>query len=171
MDKEIFKDIEGYNGLYQISNFGNVKSFNCKMYKQGFIMKQSLNHKGYKIAYFIKNRKKKTISVHRLVALNFIDNPSNKPQVNHINGVKHDNHYSNLEWSTNSENMKHAFLIGLKVFSEKRRMQMNKKVLDANAGIIYNSAKEASTILNIRYQSLCEQLNGTRKNLTNLKYL
>jgi hypothetical protein len=171
MENEIYKDIKGYEGLYQISNFGNVKSFNCKMYKQGFIMNQSLNHKGYKVAYFVKNRKKKTISVHRLVALNFINNPGNKPQVNHINGIKHDNHYSNLEWATNSENMKHAFLIGVKVFSEKRRMQMNKKVIDLSNSKIYNSAKEASILLNINYQNLCSQLNGNRINNTTLKYL
>lgn len=169
--EEIWKDIIGYDGLYQVSNLGNVKSFNCNRNKNGLILKQGISKKGYSVVWLKNNGLKKTLPVHRLVALSFIQNFDNKPQVNHINGIKNDNKISNLEWVTNSENIKHAFLNGFKKFSEKRRNKMNKKVLNVENGDIYNSAKQASIIFNINYQSLCNQLNGHRKNYTTLKYL
>lgn len=103
---EEWKDIEGYKGLYQISNLGKVKRF----YKNGKIkiLKPRLNHKGYERVSLCKNSNDhKEFCVHRLVGKTFIENPLGKPQINHINGNKLDNTIYNLEWVTPKENCIH----------------------------------------------------------------
>lgn len=102
--KEIWKTIDGYEN-YQVSNFGNVKSLNYRNTKTQKILK---NIK-MKIGYNSVTINKKIFYVHRLVAIHFIENPFKKREVNHINGIKDDNRIENLEWTTHSENMKHAF--------------------------------------------------------------
>lgn len=117
---EEWKDVVGYEGYYQVSNYGRVKSiqrsvWNGKGYfiNNGKILKQAKNKKGYPIVYLSKNAKQKTITVHRLVALAFIPNSFKKPQVNHIDGNKENNYVENLEWCTNQENQEHAVKHGL----------------------------------------------------------
>lgn len=96
---EIWKDIKGYP-QYQISNMGRIWS--CR---QNRYMKPYKNNKGYQMIKLIAvNGKRKAELVHRLVALNFIDNPEHKPEVNHINHIRDDNRLENLEWVTHSEN-------------------------------------------------------------------
>ena len=111
---EIWKDIKGYEGKYQVSNKGNIKSLK-QFNKRGvdLIIKLGKNNTGYTIVRLTKNNKLKTPLVHRLVAQAFIPNPDNKPQVNHKNGNKADNTVENLEWVTRSENQKHAYETGL----------------------------------------------------------
>jgi len=118
MDKEIWKDIEEYEGLYQISNLGNVKSKKRLQYdinnkknvyiEKEMLLKYSLNHKGYKVVKLQNKKSKKTISIHRLVAQAFIPNRDNLPQVNHKDGNKENNCVNNLEWCNNDYNHKHA---------------------------------------------------------------
>lgn len=112
--KEIFKDIKGYEGLYQISNFGNVKSFIKYKGTNERILKMRANNRGYFYVCLHKKGGQKYFTAHRLAALTFIPNPSNKRTVNHINGVKTDNRLFNLEWNTDSENISHAYRSGLK---------------------------------------------------------
>lgn len=107
MQKEIWKDIKDYEGLYKISNLGRVKN------KKNYILKLRKDRKGYLIAYLYKKQKMKCKKVHRLVAQAFIENNNNKPQINHINGLKEDNKVENLEWVTPSENINHAYKKGL----------------------------------------------------------
>lgn len=132
MNNEIWKDIKGYEDLYQISNLGNVKSlyriinytFNGKPKKRKIyekILKKSVNRFGYEYVCLSREYKTHKVKVHRLVAEAFIPNVNNKPQVNHINGVKTDNRVENLEWCNNSENMQHAVKTGLWKSPKKRK--------------------------------------------------
>ena len=107
--EEIWKDVVGYEWMYQISTMGNVRNS-----RTGYVIKQKLNINGYPTV-IIRNSsgKKGTLRVHRLIMIAFIDNPHNKPFVNHIDGDKRNNNINNLEWCTAKENSVHAALIGL----------------------------------------------------------
>jgi len=105
----IWKDLvyEGSNTMYQVSNTGEVRNA-LKM-----VMKQKINRDGYKMINLMINKNKHTSTIHKLVATTFIQNPENKPVINHINGNKQCNWYKNLEWVTYRENSKHAIETGL----------------------------------------------------------
>lgn len=108
---EEWRDIEGTDGKYQVSNYSRVKRFCNGEVK---ILKPSISPEGYTFCSLTVNRKKKMPKVHRLVAEAFIPNPDNKPYVNHIDGCKWNNCASNLEWVTHSENVRHADASGLR---------------------------------------------------------
>lgn len=108
MIKEIWKDIQGYKGLYQISNYGKVKS----LYKNK-LRSFSIDNSGYYHISLTKDKKQRSYLLSRLVALHFVKNSNKKQEVNHKDGNKNNNMSSNLEWSTRQENIKHAFKMGL----------------------------------------------------------
>ena len=108
MKIEIFKDIQGYPN-YQISNLGRVKSL---MYEKERILKPGLIGKKTRQYYAVvlhKPNKSKTTTIHRVVGLHFVNNPENKPQLNHIDNDPLNNHWTNLEWCTNRENATHGY--------------------------------------------------------------
>lgn len=114
--KEIWKDINGLEGGYQISNFGRIKSLprlvlckglkSTRLTKENFVRPQVRKGKYLKVKLTF-NGKLEQPTIHRLVANHFIPNPENKPQVNHIDGNQSNNHIDNLEWVTGKENMHH----------------------------------------------------------------
>jgi hypothetical protein len=130
---EVWKDVIGYEGAYQVSNYGNVKSIDrfvpSKYGKtrrvKGVKLKQRSDKDGYLYVNLKKNQKGRSSRVHRLVCEAFHDNHDNKPQVNHINGVKNDNNSENLEWVTMSENRQHAYDIGLQNGESRRGVKNN----------------------------------------------
>lgn len=101
---EIWKDIEGYEGLYQVSSEGRVKSLNYNRTGEEKIMKGTKNNKDYFTVSLCKEGKTKTFSIHRLVATAFLPNPNNLPQVNHRNEDKTDNRVENLEYCDSKYN-------------------------------------------------------------------
>jgi len=128
--EEIWKDIEGYEGIYKISSLGNVKTLsrhyyngeygNVKMFMEEKIRTPIKHPSGYLTMILCKNGVKKRYTIHRIVALNFIPNPDNKRCVNHIDGKKDNNAVSNLEWCTHKENNSHAIENKLRRFAHNR---------------------------------------------------
>ena len=112
--QEIWKDIQDYEGLYQVSNLGNVRTLSFRGSGLTRPMKASPTNCGYYKVQLHKNGKGKMLYVHRLVALAFIPNPYNKKQINHIDGNKANNHVSNLEWASASDNQLHSIAHGLR---------------------------------------------------------
>lgn len=135
--EEEWRDIPGYEGYYQVSNLGRVRSLDRVVngHGRGFprlhksrIIAQSYNHYGYRTISLCMDSKPKTHLVHRLVANAFISNCENKEDVNHINGMKTDNAVTNLEWATRKENMQHAYsngLVGHHNPSNKKRVRIS----------------------------------------------
>lgn len=109
---EIWQWIENYEGMYQISNYGRIKSFKRSTIK---ILKPYIDGMGYLNVDLLDHCKRKAGRIHVLVAKAFIPNPENKPTVNHIDGHPLNCFVENLEWATYSENTKHAYRIGLEV--------------------------------------------------------
>lgn len=107
-EKEIWKDIQGYEGLYQVSNLGNVKNKIQPYLKQEKIYKKFSNSNGYLFVGLRKDKKRKFKYIHRLVAEAFIPNPNNLPQINHKDENKQNNCVNNLEWCTNKYNQNYG---------------------------------------------------------------
>lgn len=187
--KEVWKDIEGYEGLYQISNFGNVKSLdrkvnaknNKKRLIKGTFLKLRFNNRNYNIVSLYKNNIQEVRFIHRLVAETFIPNPENKPEVNHIDGDKQNNKIDNLEWCTRTENNKHAWKTGLnkvsdnqkKAAAQSAKKRFSKKIIqyDLKGNFIkeWDSMSEAQRQLNIWHESIGKCCKGEIK--TSGKYI
>lgn len=171
--KEIWKDIKGYEGLYKVSNRGNIKSLNYRR-KLGNerILPGSCDGKGYLQVGLCKNGVRRKFAIHRLVAEAFIENKYNKKEVNHIDGNKSNNHVDNLEWSTRSENVKHAYdngLISKKYgiknpnFGKKMALSNSRKVFCITTNEIFESITEASLKYNIHRSNISRCCKGKMK--------
>ena len=133
---EIWKDVVGFENLYQVSNFGRVKRKKGEtIYKDGRIahfsetvLKQAVCKKGYLMVYLSKNSIKKTKQVHRIVAEAFIENPQMKETVNHKDCNKTNNCVYNLEWMTNHENINHSIENGRYKYREEKRILTGRKI-------------------------------------------
>lgn len=116
MLNEIWKDIKGWEGIYQVSNVGRVKSLKRFLVKEERIMGLHDNGRGYLNVRLRKDSRGNVKYIHRLVAETFISNLENKQEVNHKNGDKSDNRVENLEWCSPEENREHAIRTGLMAF-------------------------------------------------------
>lgn len=168
---ENWRDIEGYEGLYQISNIGRVKSlertvpnYNQTGFTNSFkrikerIMKTKKDRKGYLYVELYNNGKSKVFKIHRLVAMMFLSNVDNKPQVNHLDGNKENNCVDNLEWCTNIENQRHAWYTGLQKPKFSENNPKAKKVLqyDLQGNFIreWNCMMDIERKMNISHTSI-----------------
>ncbi|BDZ79129.1 NUMOD4 domain-containing protein [Claveliimonas bilis] len=169
---EVWKDIEGYEGLYKVSNLGRIWS--CR-YKK--CMRKNLC-KGYERVNLKKDGIEKTMQVHRLVALAFLPNPQNKPEVNHIDENKENNNVDNLEWVTSKENANYGTRndkIKNYVLKHPVRKLQGKKVaqIDKETGkiiSIYESTTEAARINNFHQGNICWCCNGRRNEANGYKW-
>lgn len=166
---EIWKDCKGYEGKYQVSSQGRIWSVVSQRY-----LKQKINRGGYCcINLYAKNGKMKSERIHRLVALAFIDNPNNFSVVNHLNGMKTDNRVENLEWTTQKENVRHAYDNNLGNFQEKlaksreKMLQATKKIYsvyyDGNLIGQYKGRKAAAAVAGCSETTISHCISENRK--------
>ena len=136
------------NPKYVICSNGDILGYD------GNPRKTPLNPKGYPMCQLMINKEIKGFSVHRLIAETFIPNPENKPQVNHINGIKTDNRVENLEWCTQSENILHAFKLGLITRPKGKDHHHSKSVRCIETNKIYDTLLEAARDTNSHHSAI-----------------
>lgn len=162
MIKEIiWKPIEGYEGLYEISNTGRVKSHQGRKK----ILNISLKKDGYVQVQLYKEKKYKQFLVHRLVALAFIDNPDNKYEINHIDGVRDNNNVDNLEWCTSRENTIDAINRGSHPISAGNNFG-GKEIATFYLGVPvckYKSIKKASESTGVHRRTITDICKGRKE--------
>jgi hypothetical protein len=179
MENEIWRDIIGLKGLYQVSNIGRVKSIGRNVnLSSGKVRKlkdrilHGTNSLGYRSVVLKVGTRSQTFKVHRLVAEAFIPNPEKKLCINHINGVKDDNRIENLEWCTPSENIKHAYeklgktrtmtgKLGANHPNAKRIMVLNKNTGEKVGE--YLSGRDCAREMGLNYTVMNNALRGKRK--------
>ena len=178
MKEEVWKDIQGYEGYYQISNMGRVKSVKrivwnnsrgCYVTVPERIMKGRKDKDGYLLAHLSKDGKAKNYKIHRLVAVAFIGNPNNLPVINHKNEIKSDNRVSNLEWCSYSYN--NSYNDKGKKIGKKAAKKLGKPIfsIDRETGLImwWESIAEAARQTGISKSSICDCCKGRRKSASN----
>ena len=168
MKQEIWKDVIGYEGLYQVSNLGRIKALkkcviqtNRSYIMKEKIIKQNILYSGYYYVNLYKNNKVNRVLVHRVVSQAFIPNTDNKPQVNHKDGNKLNNCVDNLEWVSASENNYHAIKTGLRNYNS-----MSYKICQIKNGIIiatFDSIHDANRKTNISVGNIDSVIKGNRK--------
>ena len=162
--KEEWKDIEGYEGYYQVSNMGNVKSLNYRHTSKERILKPQKNNDGYLNVQLYQDGKGKIYKVHRLVATAFCENQMGYTEVNHINEDKSDNRAENIEWCSRSYNINYG--THNKRSAEKRRNdpRMSKPVIGINkvSGLIleFPSTREAERMTGINHNNIIKCCQG-----------
>lgn len=171
--EEIWKDVVGYEGLYQVSNLGKVKSYSRVVRCKGgfrtqpskFLSPQTNKKKNfYNFVRLYKNGISKPFFVHRLVANAFIPNPQNLPQVNHKDGDKRNNIVKNLEWCSASENMRHAFANGFATPTISHYKGVKAFRLTDNSFVgEFKSQHEAAKVLKLNVAHICSVLQGRYK--------
>lgn len=164
--KEIWKDIKGYDG-YQVSNLGRVRTFNkitsnkqynVRIWKNRILKpREDIKNRSLSVNLW-KDGKNRSYLIHRLVAEAFIPNPDDKPEVNHIDGDRHNNKLDNLEWTTKKENMQHAFRTGL--CSNQIKIMIEDKITGT---IIYpSSLSEGSKIIDKNHGYLSAKIKSNK---------
>lgn len=163
--EEIWKDIKDFEGSYQCSNFGRIRSldryiphnYGSVELKKGQIIIPRLNKNGYLQLGLYKNSKRKQRYVHRIIAESFIDNPYSYPTINHKDGNKLNNNVENLEWVTYSENNKHAYTRLGRTVCKNYNGSIAVIVIDILQNITYryNSIAQASQSIGLS----CTQIN------------
>jgi len=118
--------VNNYETRYHISNLGRLKSLNYNHTNQECLLKHNIDKDGYYTYGLFDGKKQTTFKAHRLVAIHFIPNPLNLPEVNHKKGIKSDNRASELEWSTTADNIRHSLQTGLKIMPKGEESSLSK---------------------------------------------
>lgn len=164
---EVWKDVEGYEGLYQVSSLGRIRSLDRVIIVKGKIM-SPVNRNGYSRIRLKKDGKGQNFSIHRLVASAFLPNPKNLPEVNHKNEIKTDNSVENLEWCSTQYNCNY----GTKI--KRQTEKISKRVLQISTdGEImgeYKSASEVERLLGYKSSRISECCNGKRQTAFGYKW-
>ena len=169
MKNEEWRDVVGYEGRYQVSSMGRVKSLERKVrhwrggeriQKERFL-KPSNDRRGYLLVSLCDGEKRKTFSVHRLVCQAFHENPDNKPQVNHINEIKTDNRACNLEWCTCKQNVNHG--TRTERSAKARSKPVGQYTLDGELVKIWQSPCEAGKQIGLSDSHVSKVANGKLK--------
>lgn len=166
METEKWCDIPGYEGLYAVSNKGRVKDLWKPKGKE--ILPQFEDGIGYRGVNLRRNGISRKCKVHRLVALAFLPNPENKPQVNHKDSCRSNNNVENLEWCTGSENMKHGYDFGFHWPTGcKPVVQMD---MEGNDLATFASVSEAARAVNTNPTNIREQIKGNTSHCKGYKW-
>ena len=160
---EIWKDIEGYEGLYQISSNGVIRSLGNNKTRKERMLKPIKNKYGYLQVILCKQGKPKLYLIHRLVALTFIDNPNNLPQVNHIDEDKTNNAVENLEFCDSQYNNNYGTRKQRVAESNTNNPKLSKSVLCIETGVIYASTMEVQRELGFSQGNISSACNGIYK--------
>lgn len=173
---ELWKDIDGYNGAYQISNLGNIQRIKRRLSYSGGNGGRTIAEKllapvvgktGYLAVFLTKNGKFYNHYIHRLVAAAFVPNPDNKRTVNHIDGDKSNNAADNLEWATHKENIKHAIDIGLRIYKTGADYPISKSVIQYDKTgqqvATFVSMLQAEELTGIDNSAIAKCCKGKRK--------
>jgi hypothetical protein len=159
LNNEEIRDVVGFEGNYSITESGKLYSHKKKRY-----VSTCNKTCGYLFRDLYKDGKRRKFLIHRLVAQAFVPNPENKPEVNHKDGHKLNNHYTNLEWVTKSENHKHAcWELGHGRFGGKASKPVVQKTLDGEVLATYPSIKEASRSTGLWSVSIGAVANGKQR--------
>ena len=176
VESEFWKDICEYEGYYQASNFGRIRSIDRfvsqknekgELYSRlmkGKIIQPRKQNGGYLIVWLCKNGKSKALTVHRIIANTFIPNVNCYSDVNHRNGNKEDNRINNLEWCTRSENIRHAY-------SNLKHGHWKTRVKCVETGFVYESIKEAALDNEAKPSSVGNNINGRIKSVNGLHFV
>lgn len=156
LPKPIWKDIPGYEGIYQVNQFGQVRSLNYNHTGQKKRLKPRKT-RGYLRVALCKNGKVKNYRIHRLVAEAFLPNPNNLPCINHIDENKENNCLSNLEWCSYEYNINYG------TRNEKAGESQSKKIMCVETGEIFKGTREASRRTGIAQSNISQSCNGKRK--------
>lgn len=154
---EIYKEIEGYEGIYQVSNYGNVKSLGNDKTRKEKVLKPQKHNYGYLMVSLNKQGKHKLHFVHRLVAEAFIDNPNNYEEVNHKDEDKTNNSVINLEWCTRLYNHNYGTI------NQRIAESRSKPVICLETGKIYPSLKEVQRQLGFSQGNISNVCNGKQQ--------
>lgn len=165
---EVWKDIEGFEGLYQVSNLGRVKSLARKDIMgrpvKGVLMKQRKTRNGYLLVTLRRNGKRDDRLTHRLVAMAFLINPDNLPQINHKNEEKTNNMVSNLEWCSSKYNANYGTRNErIAKHVEKAREQPIYAITSLGHRYYFCSIKKAAALLGLDGSDVSKCLNGKVK--------
>lgn len=167
---EIWLPVVGYEGYYEISNTGKVRSLdrivkcrNVTALKKGKICNFFVRSSEYLSVSLCKDGKAKQYTLHRLLGIHFIPNPDNKPFINHINGIKTDNRLENLEWSTPKENIQHAWNNKLCTYKKSHYDSVRKEVINNDTGEIYDSIIMAARKLKTSHSTAHRCVNNKYK--------